>query len=284
MIRSMFVFLLISWSINIIAQDAGLSPRPYKKEEMTRWTQVCDWFSKSIPQQFRDYSLKKEDCSTFEWAETNKQKQPLTVINKKNEPIGNSPYFNTWFSKNPDSADAQYMRIMAEILDAKTSANSFDEAKMKLISARGEKLQQCRTLQISCRVNVTVDLAKQYYVSTKPVRLDTTISPFAYLYRFPQGKVLLDENGEPGGGTDANAFYKDKALIIISFKSPRVVAEPSYGKSTWRQDRIFPLDNAPDVSTAAIKNIVIEIDGDETDIKEILKQIDWKFLQTRLGK
>jgi nucleoside diphosphate kinase len=282
--KKILALLLVLSSFTAFTQDVGLPPRAYTKAELDRWSQVCGWLSKAMPHSFKTYTTKETNCGAFEWAERDKQRRPLTVINKKNEPIGNNPNLQLWFTKSEDSTEAEYNRLLLKIKDAQKPDGTFDQKKYSIISAEMEKHNQCLTVAINVMVNVKVELAKQYYVATKPIKLELGVPAFGYLYTFPGDKLILDENGDGMGGTDANAFYQDKVLVIISNKAPKVVAPPAEGKTTWREDKIFPQDNCTDVSTAPVKNIVIEINGAEADVRAIVKQVDWKALQLLLDK
>ena len=79
-------------------------------------------------------------------------------------------------------------------------------------------------------------------------------------------------------------FYKDKALIIISRNSPKVITQPVDGKSSYREDKIYLRDGNMEIMTMPVKNIVIELTGDEKDLSAIIKQINWKSLADLLNK
>jgi hypothetical protein len=276
--------LFTAVSICLLAQDAGLPPRPYTQAELNRWSQVCGWLGDAVPPAFKTYTLTHTSCTAFHWAETNKKGEALTVITKKNDPFGNLPYHEFYFSRNEDSVDAEYQSIIKQMLDAQNADGSYNQQKINLISAQNEKLNQCKTLSVTLMINQQVEVAEQYYLQTKPVKLDLGIPAFAYLYLFPGDKQILDEDGTGMGGTDALAFYKDKALIVISPKAPKVVTTKATGKQNWQEDNIKPQDNAPEISTAPIKNIVIQIKGEEKDVRTMIDLINWKMLQGLIGK
>jgi hypothetical protein len=173
--------------------EAGLPPRAYTKAEMVRWTKVCEWLHASLPSTFKDYTIKQDNCGTFDWAEKNHQQQPLTVITKRNEPIGNQPNFNSWYTQNEDSVAIANNKILIIMKDMVKPDGTIDQSKMNLASAMQTKLSQCTTLSVHIRINVKVPLQKQYYIGTKPVKLSIPINAFAYLYTYPDNKILLDE-------------------------------------------------------------------------------------------
>lgn len=282
--KNILLIHLCLFFIGAAAQDAGLPPRPYKPEEMKRWSQVCEWLSNALPSSYKDYTVRHLKCGEFEWAEINKDHQPLTVIDKRNQPIGNNPYYRLWFDMNEDSATEKYNDILREILAAKNEDGTFDPEKMKAAGAAETKFNETKTVFIEVRTNVKVDFDKQYYVGLKPEKIVLPIDAFGYLYLFPKGKLMLDENGESLSGTDGNSFYRDKALVFISSKLPKVVVNKIGGKSTWTEDKIFPQDNAPFTSLSPVINISVEIYGAEKDVRELIKMIDWKGLKSLIGK
>ncbi|MEI9942747.1 MAG: hypothetical protein WDN26_00860 [Chitinophagaceae bacterium] len=273
--------LLIVCAQAMLAQDAGLPPRPYTKAELQRWSFICQGLSTAIPTSFKDYTFRQTSCGEFDWAETDRNRSPLTVINKKNEPIGNHPNFSAWYQMNEDSVSLKSQLLDVDLLKTQKEDGSFDMKQFNIIGAKSEKLRQCSTLSIEILTNVVIDLAKQYEITTKPEKLNLPVDAFAFLYRFPEGKEVKEEGSSIG--TDGLAFYKDKALIILSIKPTKVVTSPPCD-CTWKEDKVYPQDNAPDVSTAPLKNIVISIDGYEKDIREIITQINWKALATMIGK
>ena len=57
-----------------------------------------------------------------------------------------------------------------------------NQALLTTISVKTEKFNQCRTLSINIQTNVRIDFSKQYFIGTKPVKLDVPVAAFAYLY------------------------------------------------------------------------------------------------------
>ena len=279
---TILAFLFITAAL--YAQDAGFPPRPYKKEELARWQQVCEVLAAATPSGYKDHTVKQTRCGAVDWAEPNRQGQPLTVITKKNEPIGNNPYHEAWYTQNEDSSQVYSNQLLLEMKEALNPDGTFDQEKFTAVSIKTDKFEECRTLHVSMRVNVKVDLAKQYHIATRPIKLELPVPAFAYLYTVPVGKPLLNENGDRGGGTDIRTYYRDKALVIIGIMPPKVVATPPDGKSTWREDKIYPQDTTSEISTAPVKNIVVEIDGAEADVRAMIGLIDWKTLKAFIGK
>lgn len=278
-IITVFYFLTVAAAAN--AQDAGLPPRAMTQAELDRWQTVCSWLNNAIPGSFKDYTFKETACNSFDWAETNRQGQPLTVIDKKGQAIGNHPNYSAWFSMSEDSVDAREKELQVMLLLAKKDDNTFDPKDLDAISVKESKLLQCKTLRVAVQTNVQISLAKQYEKSTRPEKISLPVNAFAFLYKYPEGKDVAEEGSSIG--TDGLAFFKDKALIILSTKPPKVTPVPPC-QCTWREEKIMPQDDAPYATSAPLKNIVVEIEGFENDVREMIKQVDWKALQALIGK
>ena len=276
-LNSLLVLFFIA--ATVYAQEGSM--RPYTADEMKRWATVCDWLGNAIPKTYKDWKVEKCNCGSFEWAET-KNDKPLTIVDKNNKPTGNNPNYAFHFLNESDSAKMQSQLVESEIMTAQKPDGTYDVEKFNRISAKLDKFTQCNRIKIYAGVNYKVELEEQYHISTSPVKIDLPVTAFAYMYTFPLGKPLFNERGELMNSN--KEFYKDKALIIISTKMPKVIATPIDGKSSYREDRIILQDSKLEIMTIPVKNIVVEITGNEKDIKEIIKQTDWKALQALLGK
>lgn len=281
--RYILIFLLIATALKLTAQGE----RPYTEAEMKRWSSLCCSLAQCITvKSYKDYTVSAQDCKSFDWAEMDfhdkNNPKPLTVINAKNQPVGNYPYYNITFKKNEDSIQLEENKVLLLIQDA-VQDGKIDQQKMNEANTLESKQRANQLLSVQIRANVVADCEKQYYIGTKPVNLSIPNSSFAYLYLFPEGKQVLNEQGEGQGGTDAEAFYKDKALIILGAK-PKVTTDPVDGKQSWKQDRIYPIDKASECIMQPIKNIWVEISGAETDVRAFIEKIDWKALAALIGK
>lgn len=282
MIRFIFCLMGILCSSVSMAQ----SERPYTDAEMKRWTELSCSLAKCIGKTYKDYSVNAQDCNSFSWAEMDfKDKdnpKPLTVTDSKNQPVGNYPYYNIVFKKSEDSLTAEENRYLLLIKEV-VNDGKIDQEKLTAAGIYESKMRACQSVEIFIRANVVADCKKQYYVGTKPENLAIPNTAFSYLYLFPEGKAVLNENGEGEGGTDAGLFYREKALVILGAK-PKVDSDPVAGKQNWKQDIITPVDKASECIMQPIKNIWIEINGSEADVREMIKKIDWRYLQSLINK
>lgn len=275
--------LILSFSNHAFTQEKGV--RPYAATELHHWTFICEGIQKTLPSSFKDYTVRSDNCGAFEWAETDNQHRPLTVENMKGESIGNHPNFSILFTKTEDSITAENNRMLLLLNEAIDPKNGIDQEKYTTASILESKTNACQVLSIHVTTNVRTDFNKQYYIETLPDNIVLPIKAFAKLYQFPEGIAVLNENGEMESGTDAQAFYQDKALIIISAVAPKsTIRINAEGKQTWNEAQIIPQDAAPSNSMAPLKNIAIEINGSKQDVLDIIKQIDWKALSTLIGK
>lgn len=261
------------------AQEAGI--RPYTAAELKRWTFVCEGLKKAMPAGYGDYKVSASGCGSFDWSERDTKGAPLTVYNKQNQPTGNNPYFNAAITLNDDSADAQGKRIDEMLLQNRNADGSFSQKQIELVSARQSKFNQSHNPVINVSTNVVVAISKPYHISTKPLKLALPIAAFAYLYTVPDGKTVGNDDDEVA--YDNTTVYRDKAIVVISAKPPRVVAAKVNPKGTLAEDKISPPDGTI-VSTAPVKNIVVEVSGYEKDVRELVAKIDWKALQALIGK
>lgn len=275
--------VLFCFSNHTFTQEKGV--RPYTAIELKHWSIICEGIQKTLPSSFKDYTVKSDNCGAFEWAETNNLHQPLTVENMKGEPIGNHPNFSIWFTKTEDSTTAENNRMLLLLNEAIDPKNGIDQEKYTAASILESKTNACQVLSIHVTTNVRTDFNKQYYIGTIPDNIALPIKAFTKLYQFPDGKAVLNENGGMESGTDAQAFYQDKALIIISAVAPKsTIKIKAAGKQTWNEAQIIPQDDAPSSIISPLKNIAIEISGSKQDVLTVIKQIDWKALSTLIGK
>ena len=271
--------------------QAGFSEGPIRlmsDAEKKRYITICAALSDCLPSSFKDYSAETTACDDFSWCEMDysdkNNPKPLVATNNNNMAYG-TPSKSIYFKMNADSADYKEQLITLKINDAVSPNGTVDNDMMTLISAEQEKLLQCKTLSLFLQVNVPLPVAEQYASVTKPQKIDLPINAFAYLYTFPGNIPILDENGEGQGGTDANAFYKDKAFILISNKTPKVKTTiPATGKQTWIEETITSSDVTSNTVLEPVKNIYIQINGWEEDVLKVIQEVDWKKLQALLGK
>lgn len=281
-IITLVLFLTISTAL--VAQPAEGGVRPYTKDEMTRWAKVCSGMAAAIPATFATWKVNRKDCEDFlAWTEV-KDGKPLTVFDKSNRPIGNIPNYDITFTcDNEDSISLEEQKLqLALVNDMQEHDNKINPALMNETTAKTTKLLRGAKLSVYAVANQRVDVEFQYHITTKPIKLELPVKAFAYLYTVPFGKQILNENGDLIGGNDD--FYLDKAIIIIGSTAPKVVPVPPDERSTYRSEKIFFTDNAPYVSTAPVKNIMVKITGNEKEVRTLIGQIDWKALQSLIGK
>lgn len=278
----LLALILFVVSLTVMAQ----AERPYTKVEMARWTALCCSLAKCIPHTYKDYNVNAQNCNGFDWAEMDfKDKdnpKPLTLIDSKNQAIGNYPYYSIEFRKPQDSLDAADNKL-AILVNECVVDGKVDADKLRAAGIFESKTRAGNVLTIAIKANAIVDQSKQYYIGSRPIDLQIPGSSFSYLYLFPAGKEVLNESGDGESGTDAEAFYKDKVLVIVGAR-PKVISDPVSGKQSWKQDRIFPTDKASEVLIQPIKNIWVEITGDEPDVRALLKLVDWNGLHSLIGK
>jgi hypothetical protein len=277
--KVIFSFAILFLSVNAAAQEGKI--RPYTTTELKRWQTLCEWISKPLPAAFDDYTGTHTTCGGFEWSERDTRGNPLTVTNLKNQPTGNRPYYNIYFKMSEEAADSLSKELDAELAKAIKPDNTFDQKKMSEYSNKTQKLNQCKNPTISIAINQNVPISKVYEASTKPIKLTLPITAFAFLYTIPNGKLMGNDNDVVA--YDNTSHYQDKAVIIISTKPPKVMPTKVPPTATIKEDVITPTDGC-EQSLLPIKNIVVEINGFEKDVRELVNKIDWKALQLLLNK
>jgi len=276
--------LFTSCFISLLATAQQNGERPFNDSEMHRWARVCEWMQKMLPAQFKDYTIKQDGCAEFAWAEINGKGQFLTMVTDKNIPYGNHPNFNIAYSRNEDSVSMDEQRIMLGLNDALKADNTYDQYKYSLITDKVDKLNQGKTLTIYAVINNSVYFDKKYHIGTTPEKIDLPIPAFAYFYSYGGGKTLHPKGAAVKPGAEGMDYYMNKAVIIIGATPPRLEIIETDEETGWQQVRIYPTDKASDITTAPIKNIMIEMNGGEEDMRAMIKLIDWKGLAGLIGK
>lgn len=277
--KNKFVLILLLFAGALYAQEGKI--RPYTAAELKRWETLCAWISNPLPTSFKNYTATHTTCGGFEWSEKDTKGNPLTVTNLKNQPTGNRPYYNICFKMGEDVADSLSKELETELAKTQKPDNRFDQQKLNEYGNKTQKLNQCKNPTISITINQNVELSKVYEATTKPVKLILPINAFAFLYTIPNGQLMGNENDVVA--YDNTTHYQDKAIIIISTKPPKVIATKVPANATIKEDMITPVDGC-EQSLLPIQNIVVEINGFEKDVRELVNKIEWKVLKLLLGK
>jgi len=134
-------------------------------------------------------------------------------------------------------------------------------------------------------MNERVEFEKKYHIGTTPEKIELPI-PGAYglMYTYGGGKTLHAKGAPVKQGQEGMDYYMNKAMILISSSPLRVEKFQDDPDAGFTEDRYYFTDHASDITTAPVKNILIFIHGSEEDMRELVKQIDWKALAGLIGK
>ena len=272
--RYYFTLLLFAAITTVCAQQNGV--RPFTAAEKERWQKISDGLGAAFPKNYKDWRIDSCNCRDFSlWAEFNKARQPLTVVDNKNQPVGNHPYYEIKFIDETEETEQQLQQLEYDAVN-----NISDQAKYKALLARQDKMRDCRQLRIHAFANYMISSTAGYRANIKKTKLDIPITGYAYLYTVPIGPELMAEDGGSVGQYD---MHMDEALVIITPAPVKVISTPLTGKRNYIEDEVIPA-KVPEPTMGPIKNIVIWIKGDEQRVRDVINKTDWKALQAMIGK
>ncbi|WP_143822024.1 hypothetical protein [Mucilaginibacter pedocola] len=102
--RIYFTLVILLAAATLHAQQNG--ERPYTAAEKERWQKLSDGLGAAFPKTYKDWAFDPCNCRDFMlWAEFNKAKQPLTVVDNKNQPVGNHPYYEIKFIDDTEETE-----------------------------------------------------------------------------------------------------------------------------------------------------------------------------------
>lgn len=278
MIKHIYTSLLALGSIFTLQAQEG-SLRSYTAVELSRITEVCNWFQTAIPNSFQNFEVKKKDCGDFSWAIYENDK-PMATVNSKGQLTANNYTFSIEF-KNTSSEYIKLLETATNNALLEYTNPVINNNRRDSLSAVVAKLENCSTLSVNITANYSGTIECPYYINSRPTKLDLGIISFGNLYTFPLGKPIRTEDGIISRAIN----NRDKALIVLCNKLPIVEKQPISSKETFQIDLVHI--NETQISLAPpkeISNIMIEINGDQLEIMQLIHQINWKKLESLLGK
>lgn len=279
-----FILFFISFcfvAIQASGQTGTSGKRPFTKEELQRFEDLCQLITDAFPSSFRNYSVEKKDCkdqSSFNF-ENDGAGRPLTATNEKNQSAGFLPTGTINYT-NP-AADEAYEKI-SNSLDLQKYGNLPDS--MNALEARMEKTKYCKTLSVVVSVNSGGKFYEYYHLSTKPELLKIPNAVYASLYRFPFGEPIIEEDGTLNTGTIVREIYPDRAVIHFGKIAPVTAILPATGKQSYRVQTVSIPDDGRQVLMEKVPSFTVFIYGAEEDIRELISKTDWSKVYAVMGQ
>lgn len=279
--KNILILPLLFLSIQVFAQDNGV--RPYTKEEIARLQTLCSILKKCAPSTYKGFSVAAKDCGNMNGFEKDNSNNAYTAMNAKKQAIGNLPYYNITFTNKDDSIEQKQNEYTKQIATLMAENNAANKEEINKLSALASKFAISTEVSLSITTSISSSYEIPYYYAAKPKKVDIAGASFSNIYTFPEGKVVLDENGDLLD--TGNGRYVDHLFVVFGpLPTVQIAFNGADGKSTWREDKIVPKQFSDLTLMGPIKTIIVQIDGNEADIKNIIKQIDWNALQAMLNK
>ena len=282
--RILFVASMVAVTTQLNAQNV----RALTQNELNRRTAVCEMFHSAIPQEIAGNTAKGQDCAVVEDAEE-KDGKYFVAADSKGRLLSSNFYYHITY-KQSDVNDNDEMAITGEIIDEATKGKSADKNKLSVLYGKLYKLNSKKETTVSLSGNYLPTRTVSYNKSIKPEKINLPVpSSYAMLYAMGS-KSPIDENNT--GVTQGISEFKGDLAIIVIGKKPATSKMDWDGTDNTKVETltyhdITPLgktDAGTPVAPTDIQNIEVIITGDKETIEQLISKIDWKKLQSFIGK
>ena len=280
--------LLIAALLIAGTQAKGQNTRALTPAEVSRNSSVCELLKGTIPQQFEGYNATLRDCNVLDFAEE-KDGKYYTGTDAKGRLLNSNYYFIANF-KLANEDESEEMAITNSIVEEVSKGKAADKNKLAVDYGKSYRINSRKGISITVNGNWMATRNVTYHKAIKPQKITIPV-PASYAMMYAMGeKSPIDDNNT--GVTQSIAEYKGDLAIIVLGTKPASVKLDWDGKDDNKVETITyhdvtPIDKTPEglgIPPKEIQNIEILISGDKAIIEKIISRIDWKKLQSCLGK